>query len=55
MTNFRSNYTASYLEQPRGGLSTISKNYGLSTRAPGDDHNFGEVEFMLENERKKFK
>jgi hypothetical protein len=22
---------------------------------PGDDHNLGEIEFMLENERKKFK
>lgn len=29
--------------------------FNLDAPAYNDDHNFGEIEFMLENERKKFK
>jgi hypothetical protein len=61
MNNYRaSNYGGGL------GYSSVSRNQGFSNRgkhfiiclvAQGypDDHNFGEIEFMLENERKKFK
>lgn len=64
MNNFRSNnYGTSYYDQPKMGFSSVSKNYNYSARSTdkinidgaGDEHNFGEIEFMLESERKKFK
>jgi hypothetical protein len=33
----------------------VSKGFGQSYRNAPEDHNFAELEFMLENERKKFK
>jgi len=42
----------------RLGYSSVSKTYGAgysNKNYGGDDQNFGEIEFMLENERKKFK
>lgn len=65
--NYRpTNYGNSYLEGGnRLGYSSVSKNYAYSNRstfltitidfAGNDDQNYGEIEFMLENERKKFK
>lgn len=58
MNNFRpNNYGGSYYDQGRLGYSSVSKNYAGVNRNPqlNEDHNFGEIEFMLENERKKFK
>lgn len=59
MNNYRaSNYAGL-------GYSSVSRNQGFSNRSSNllsldmqglaDDHNFGEIEYMLENERKKFK
>lgn len=64
--SFRTNnYGGSYLDHNKLGYSSVSKNHGYSNRSNiepyldqgiyNDDHNFGEIEFMLENERKKFK
>lgn len=63
--NYRpANFGNSYTDQGnRLGYSSVSKNYGYSNRSTSfhyidfnnDDQNFGEIEFMLENERKKFK
>lgn len=65
--NYRPNYGNSYMDtNNRLGYSSVSKTYGagysnksilfhLISDYSGDDQNFGEIEFMLENERKKFK
>ena len=66
MSNFRgNNIGASYDYHNKMGYSSVSRNYGYSQRsihpvildqgAFNDDHNLGEIEYMLENERKKFK
>lgn len=60
MNNFRGNNVgASYEYANRLGHSSISRNHGYSQRSRlcdisdqgglNEDHNFGEIEFMLEN------
>lgn len=62
------NYGNSYMDtNARLGYSSVSKNYGnaysnksnllfqIKDYVSGDDQNFGEIEYMLENERKKFR
>lgn len=54
--NYRTNNFPSYYDNnPRLGHSNVSRGFGQSYRAPLEDHNLNEVEFILENERKKFK
>ena len=56
--SFRTNnYAGSYLDHNKLGYSSVSKNHAYSNRSNpiwyldqggyGDDHNFGEIEFML--------
>jgi len=48
--NYRpNNYPSYYENNPKLGYSNVSKGFGQSYRNQNDDHNFAEIEFMLEN------